>query len=72
MLNIWLNIKNNAPGRESKIGDCHAAAYVFLRLWYKFEVKNFPSFCQIYFSRIICVPEFDRTMLIARKVNMTF
>ena len=29
------------------------------------------AFCQIYFSRKIGAPEFDRNVFIARKVNMT-
>ena len=66
MLNIWLNIKTNPPGIESKIGECHATDYAFLRLWYKFEVKKFSCFV-----RFTCVPEFDRNVFIARNVNMT-
>ena len=69
MLKIWLNIKKTIPsGRESKIRECYATDYAFLRLWYKFEVRKF---CQIYISCKIGVPEFDRNMFIARKVNMT-
>ena len=30
--------KKIAPGRESKIRECHATAYALLRLWHKFEV----------------------------------
>ena len=51
---------------ENQKSGCHATDYAFLRLGYKFEVS-----CQIYISRKIGVPEIDRNVFIARKVNMT-
>ena len=63
MLKIWLNIKNNSSRKRIKNRECHATDYAFLRLWYKVL-----SFCQIYFSRKIGVPELDRNVVIARKV----
>ena len=44
MVNIWLNIKKNPPGREPKNSECHATDYAFKRLWYKFEVRKFSRF----------------------------
>ena len=29
---------------ELKIGECHATDYVFLPMWYKFEVRKFSPF----------------------------
>ena len=37
------------PGRESKIGECHATDYAFLRFWYKFEVRKFSRFVRFTF-----------------------
>ena len=36
--------KTIPPGKESKIGECHATDHAFLCLWYKFEVRKFSRF----------------------------
>ena len=40
---------------------------MFVKIW---GPKGLP-FCQIYFSRKIGVPEFDRNVFIGQKVNMS-
>ena len=42
-------LKKNPPGRESKIGECHATDYAFLCLWYKFKVRKFSRFVSFTF-----------------------
>ena len=71
MLNIWLNIKNNSSRKRIKNRgmSCNRLCiptYVVL-IWGQKVI----SFCQIYISRKIGVPEFNRNMFIAQKVNMT-
>ena len=44
----WI-LKTTPPGRESKIGECHATDYAFLRLWHKFEVRKFSLFVRFTF-----------------------
>ena len=70
MLNIWLNIKTIIPRRESKICECHATAFAFLRLWYKFEVRKFFVLSNLLSHKIV-VPEFDRNKSFTRKANRT-
>ena len=36
----WI-LKTTALWRKSKIGKCHATAYGFLRLWYKYELRKY-------------------------------
>ena len=47
-----VNLKKIALGRESKIGERHAIAYGFLRLWYKKEVIKFSHFVRFTFRVI--------------------
>ena len=42
-------LKTTAPERESKIGECHATAYAFLRLWYEFQVRKCTRFVRFTF-----------------------
>ena len=70
MLNIWLNIKSNSSRKKLKIWECHATAYAFLRVWYKFEVIQFSRFVGFIF-RLKSVPEFNMNVYITHKVNMT-
>ena len=69
MLNCLLNMKNGgARGRESNIGKCHAIAYGFLHLFYKYEVRKYIDFsCNEYVAGI---PESDKnvTLFIAFRV----
>ena len=39
MLNIWLNMKNNCSMKKIKIGERHATAFGFLRVWYKYKLR---------------------------------
>ena len=36
-------------GNEQKIGECHAIAYGFLRLWCKYEIREFAHFVRFSF-----------------------
>ena len=42
---IWKTI----PGREKKIGECHAIAYGNIHLWYKYQVRKFSNFVKFTF-----------------------
>ena len=42
-------LKTTAPGEEPEFGECHATAYAFLRLWYKFEVRKISHFVRFTF-----------------------
>ena len=52
MLNVWLNIKNNCSMKKKKIGECHATAYGFLHLWYKYEPRKYSHYVIFTFCAI--------------------
>ena len=45
MLNRWFNMRNNCPRkRTKKIRECHAIAYGFLRLLYKYKLRRYTHY----------------------------
>ena len=63
MLNIW---KTTALWRRMSCNSLWIPTFV-VWIW----GQKVLSFCQIYFSRKIVLPEFDRNVFFARKVNMS-
>ena len=56
---LYFIINISCLRKRIKNRECHANSYGSLPLWCKKGVREFFSFCQIYFLREVGVPEAD-------------